>query len=600
MFRRIACVFALLAAAPAVRAQAPEELLSAGTQLYVRWDGMKAHRDAYSKTALGKMLAGDTGKFIDGIFGQMQETVGGLLTVQSLLGGAAPEKLQKLTADATEATKLLPLLGDKGFVLAVEVRKLEPPDGQVTIVLPDIGDNPKPFLGLMRLVVGIAQIEAKETKIEGRSVSHFEADPVQVAWWIEGKHGVVTVGTEKAEAVVKRMAGKGDKLASSPLYAKITGFKDFETGARAFLDVASVVKLAKTRGDDVAKLIDDLGLDSLKSLLFYSGFDGPAERGLTEFEIVGPRKGLLELTRGKPFTLADVPPLPEDVISWSMTNFDLPALYDVGVKTAEHVAKLIAPDAVGQVKEALDQANKFLGVNIRNDLLANLTGPIVSYTSPTEGPFVLGQTFAVKVKDAEKLHQALDTAIKAIGQAAGADVSVKKRKYRGIDLREVHVHQQGFFLVPTYVVQDGWLVFAFFPQPVQGYVLRSKGELPAWKPGPEVREALEKLPKQFVSVSVSDPRPTIKQVLSIAPMIAGLVNSLLPDAKIDVGTLPNAHEATRHLFPNVSVVSDDGKTLRQETRASLALPFDVSGVDTYVILLGFAGIAQYLRLATGG
>src|SRR5215831_4661871 len=193
MARRTALVVVWLALIPAARAQTPEELLPAGTQAYVRWDGMKAHRDAYSKTALGKMLAGDTGKFIDGIFGQMQETVGGLLTVQSLLGGAAPEKLQKLTADATEATKLLPLLGDKGFVLAVEVRKLEPPDGQVTIVLPDIGDNPKPFLGLMRLVVGLAQIEAKETKIEGRSVSHFEADPVQVAWWIEGKHGVVTV-----------------------------------------------------------------------------------------------------------------------------------------------------------------------------------------------------------------------------------------------------------------------------------------------------------------------------------------------------------------------------------------------------------------------
>jgi hypothetical protein len=599
MVRRIAFVVALLAVAPAARAQAPEELLPAGTQLYIRWDGMKAHRDAYNKTALGKMLAGDTGKFIDGIFGQMQETVGGLLTVQSLLGGAAPEKLQKLTADATEATKLLPMLSDKGFILAVEARKLEPPEGQVTLILPDIGDNPKPFLGLMRLVAGIAQIDAKEAKIEGRTVNHFEAESVRVAWWIEGKHGVVAVGTDKAEAIVKRMAGKGENLTSNALYKKIAGFRDFETGARAFLDVASVVKLVKTRGDEVAKLIDDLGLDSLKSLLFYSGFDGVAERGLTEFEIVGPRKGLLELTRGKPFTLADVPPLPEDVISWSMTNFDLPALYDVGVKTAEHIVKLVAPDSVAQVKEALDEANKFLGINIRNDLLANLTGPIVSYSSPAEGPFVLGQTFMVKVKDAEKLHAALDTAIKAIGQAAGADVSVKKRSYRGVDLREVHVRQQGFIFVPTYAVHDGWLVLSYFPQAVQGYVLRAKGEVPAWKPGPEVRDALEKLPKQFVSVSVSDPRPTIKQLLSIAPVIGGLVNSFLPDAKIDVGTLPNAHEATKHLFPNVSVVSDDGKALRQETRASLALPFDVSGLDTYVIVFGGAAVLQYLRLAVG-
>lgn len=592
MVRRIAIIVALLALVPAARAQAPEDLLPAGTQVYVRWDGMKSHREAYSKTALGKMLAGDTGKFIDSVFGQMQETVGGLLTVQSLLGGAAPEKLQKLTNDATAATKLLPMLGDKGFVLAIEARKLEPPEGQVTLILPDIGDNPKPFIGLMRLAAGLAQLEPKEGKIEGRSVSHFEAGPVHIVWWIEGKHGVVTVGTDVAEAVVKRLVGKGDKLASNALYKKLVEFKQFETGARGFLDVANVVALAKTRGADVAKLIDDLGLGSLKSLRFYSGFDGAAERGLTEFEIDGPRKGLLDLTRGKPFTLADVPPLPEDVISWSMTNFDLPGLYDVGVKTAEHIMKLVAPDDVAKIKETLDEVNKLLGVNIRNDLLANLAGPIVSYNSPAEGPLTLGQTFMVRIKDADKLHAALDTAIKAIGQATGADISVRKKKYRGVELREVHVHQQGFFFLPTYAVHNGWLIFGYYPQNVQGYILRATGEVPAWKPGPEVRAALDKLPKECVSISVSDPKPTVKQLLGIAPLLGALANSFLPDAKIEVGSLPNAHEAIKHLFPNVSVVSDDGKTLRQETRASLALPFDAAGVDTYVIVFAAFGFLR--------
>jgi hypothetical protein len=598
MVRRFAIVFGLLALVPAGRAQAPEDLLPAGTQMYVRWDGMTAHRDAYGKTALGKMLAGDTGKFIDGVFKQMQESVGGLLTVQSLLGGAAPEKLQKLTNDATEATKLLPLLGDKGFILAIEARGLEPPSGQITLIVPNIGDNPKPFAGLLRLAAGLAQIEPTESKIEGRSVSSFEAGPVRITWWIEAKHGVLTVGTDAAEAVVKRMTGKEDKLTSNPLYKRIAGFKQFETGARGFLDVTGVVKLAKTRGEDVAKLVDDLGLESLKSLTFYSGFDGVAERGLTEFEIAGPRKGLLNLTRGKPFSLADVPPLPDDVLSWSMTNFDLAGLYDVGVKTAEHVVKLIAPDAVAKVKETLEEANKFLGVNIRNDLLANLAGPIVRYTSPAEGPLVLGQTFLVKVKDPEKLHAAIDTALKAIGQATGAEVTIKKKKYRGVELREVHVHQQGFFFAPTYAVHNGWFVLGYYPQNVQGYILRATGEVPVWKPGPEVRAAFDKLPKEVVSVSVSDPRPSVKQLLSVAPPIAAAVSSAFPEMKFEVSSLPNAHEACKHLFPNVSVVSDDGKTLRQETRASLALPFDVAGLDTYVIAFGAAGAIQYLRFVS--
>jgi hypothetical protein len=56
----------------------------------------------------------------------------------------------------------------------------------------------------------------------------------------------------------------------------------------------------------------------------------------------------------------------------------------------------------------------------------------------------------------------------------------------------------------------------------------------------------------------------------------------------DVGLIPNAQEATRHLFPNVEVVSLNGNTLRLETRASLALPLDLGNSDT-LFLLGFLG-----------
>jgi len=37
--------------------------------------------------------------------------------------------------------------------------------------------------------------------------------------------------------------------------------------------------------------------------------------------------------------------------------------------------------------------------------------------------------------------------------------------------------------------------------------------------------------------------------------------------------IPHARMATNHLFPNITVTTDDGKKIRSETRASLALPF---------------------------
>src|SRR6185369_2013131 len=96
-FRRMV-VLAVLLAPGLARAQEPEQLLSAKTQFYFRWDGQKPHRDAYQKTALGKMMQGDTGKMIDNLYGLFRDKVQSSLTVQGLLEGAPPDQVQKIQA----------------------------------------------------------------------------------------------------------------------------------------------------------------------------------------------------------------------------------------------------------------------------------------------------------------------------------------------------------------------------------------------------------------------------------------------------------------------------------------------------------------------
>jgi hypothetical protein len=582
--------------APAVaRAQsAPEDLLPAGTQVYLRWDGVEAHRAGYEKTALGKMMQGDTGTFVTNVFAQVQDGIGSLLTVDQLLGGVPPEKLQKMQADAAEAAKLMGVLGKNGFVLAAEVRALEPPQAQLTLIVPDAGARPDPLFGALRLVANFAKAKLEEKKIDGRAVTVIALPPVHLAWWVEGKHAVVCLGTDAPEAMVKEMsAGNRARLTGSALYKRIEGFDKFETNARAFVDAEALVKLAGTRNKEVAQLLTKLGLDGLKGLAFYSGFDGGAERGLFELDTSGDRKGLLTLLNGKPFQLADVPALPPDVTAWSMTNFDAGVFYDIGLQAAESIVEVISPEDVAKVKEFAKVADAYLGVEIRKDLLGALGDKFVQYNAPSEGPLNLGQTILIKVKDARKAQEAISTAIKGLAKLAGGEVSVKKRTYHGVETHEVHVQQQGFFFVPTYAIHKDWLVVSFFPQQVQGYIRRANGDLPAWQPSARVRESLAKMPKEFISISYSDPRPTIKTLLSIGPMIGGLVNSLVPEAKFEVGSIPNAQEATHHLFPNVSITSDDGKTLRQETQASLALPIDAVGADNFVLFFGFASVFRF-------
>jgi hypothetical protein len=178
----------------------------------------------------------------------------------------------------------------------------------------------------------------------------------------------------------------------------------------------------------------------------------------------------------------------------------------------------------------------------------------------------------VKVKDAKKLQASLDQAAKALTRIPGAEMAQKKKTYHGIEVRELQLKAPGIFYTPTYAIHKDWLVFSLFPQPVQGYLLRASGEIPAWKPSQRLSESLDKFPGEYVSVSVSDPRPKVKFILSLAPIIASAVNSFAGGI-FDVSSLPNAHEVTRHLFPNVTITTDDGTTLRMESRASLALPF---------------------------
>jgi hypothetical protein len=588
----LAFVLLLLPGVAGAAEDVPERLLPASTQIYLRWDGIDTHKEAYAKTSLGQTMKGDTGAFIADLFDKLQTSAAALLTIDSLRRGLDPKTLKKMQADAKAAATLFPLLGKHGFILAGQLRQLDPPQGDLFLILPGMGDKPDPLFGALRLGIGLGQGKIEERTIAGRAVATLELPPLHLAWWVEGKHAVLALSTDKPEVVVKNMTASNRlPLTGSPLFKRIAGFKKFETNSRAFVDVASFVKMGSQRGKQVAQLLDDLGLMGLRSLVLYSGFDGRAERGLMEWDMPGPRKGLLALANGKPFMLGDVPPLPPDVVSWTTTNFDAAAFHDTAYRAAEQIVGLVSPDDVAKVKEIAKQINTTIGVDLRKDLLASLGAQFAYYTSPADGPFTLGQTLLFKVKDAEKLHATLEQIVKNLGTAAGKQVRIKKRDYHGVAVHEVYVKQEGFIFVPTYAIHKDWLVIGWYPQAVQAFVQRGKGQLAVWKPSPSVKESLDKLPKEFVSISYTDPRPSLKQLMSIAPLIAGAVSSFNQTLNFEVGSLPATQAVTKHLFPNISVTSDDGKTLRQDSLDSLSLPFDITGLDTYslFILVGAFG-----------
>lgn len=567
MWRRTALLLFLLWIPTLASAQdTPVRYLPSGCQLYLQWDGCRPHHEALKKSAIGKMLAGDTGKFLVEL-GRYAKKV-----VDKVGQDADPQAAELIW----EALTVFGEIGQDGFLVGVEVKSLTPPQVEAMLVFPNLADR---FLPLMEKILQASRAQVQQTKVEGRTLWHANVQGmVHFGWWKEGKDVVLTVGTQEPEAVVKRVAGGDAGLTKNPLYKKLKGFQEFATWGRGFFDMGTTLEMVQGLHPAANKIIGELGLNGITSVTFVSGFDGPAERSVAEIH-TAHRKGLLQLLNRKTIGLKDLPPLPADATGFSASNFNLGSLYKALLQVAEAGVKTFAPEGEApEVKEIVRQFEGVLGVSF-TDLFDSFDDLSVQYSSPAEGPLGLGTVMLFKVKDEKKLTTSLDALLKAIPPLPFFEVQAKRTRYHGGEVVTLlgRVEGQGEFGLLTYSVHKGWLLVANYPQPMYGFILRSRGELPTWKMPAEAAKVLKSMPQETTAISVSDPRPAVKGLLSLAPGLFYIANTIVPQVAkgipaFDLSVIPHAEEATRHLFPNVTVTTDDGKTIRIQSRSSLALP----------------------------
>jgi hypothetical protein len=445
----------------------------------------------------------------------------------------------------------------------------------------------------------------------------------EIAWWVEGDHFVLVAGTESVHRAVARIAKPGDGLLRNPLYKQVAAFKEFETSFRGFADVAAVrglvTRLSLPFMPDLSAKLESIGLNGLKSVVGYAGFDGEQSRFCLEMDWSGgARRGLSTVGGAKPLALADLPPLPADVSRFTAVRLDPAAIYEVALTLYDLAYPSAAEDSAEAVGVALKapkgepalkaaevarrrrdvlakSLDQMLGFGIKDDLLPALGDVVATYQSPREGVFNFNQVVCVSVKDRAAAERMGAQVARAFERAVGSPVSVRRKQHHGVEVRQLSVRNLGF-VTPTYAVTDGWAVLALYPQPVQGFVARSKGKLSAWKPDERTAATFARLPKTATALQYSDPRAALEQVLAVAPIFLGTVQQNLAafsegkDPKVlDVGLIPNAHEVSERLFPNVACWSDDGRVTRWQTFDSLALPTDeVFGPEFLVFFAGFA------------
>jgi hypothetical protein len=648
MSRYLVCGVALLLLAAPVRAQdPPEKLLSPTTQLFVKWDGLAAHKQAYQASIWGPVMAGPTGDTIRLLLARGPKYLGGDLLANPLLDGKPPEDLKAIHADLKHAEKALDLIADKGIVLAAEVREPRPtiggfgklvggllggndkpggggaelfvPEAQVLVIVPDVGDQAEVLFGSLRLLVRQDNVQLTPLPPALGRKGFILPDrgggpPVRVAWWVEGRHFVLYAGTAPVENIVAGMKANAAKggVTGHALFQRCLKTGQFESVARGFVDAESVVGLAKRlAGPFVPGLnerVDAIGLGNLKAVVFSSGFQGKESRALYEFDLPGERKGMARMLKPQPVTLNDLPPLPPDVSRFSMLRIDPAATYDGGLALVETLAvgenfgvedqAKTPAESIGLRKEYLArEVDKVLGVNIKEEFLPYLGDKLVIYQTPTEGLSVFGTVVCVSLKEPAKAKVAADRIARSLESFAGGPMKIRKKVYHGVEVREIYSNGFGV-LTPTYAVVNDWLVIAGHPQPVQGMILRAKGNLQRWKPDPETAARLSQMPSDAVGIQYCHPKSTVQNLCCIGPLVISTFsrfnfgNTETEFNPIDIGMIPNGHELSSHLFPNLTYTRDDGRTIRIETNESFSLPLEFMGFDAlaFGILTGLVGL----------
>ncbi len=434
-------------------------------------------------------------------------------------------------------------------------------------------------------------------------------EPTRMLAWSEGNDLVIVVAAETSDEMVGSVLDRRERnLLDSPLYKEAAAFKDYETLSNGFVDFQPAIReIAKMFGlGDLPKIMAALGLDGVQQVLWHSGVEGRHQRYTIDFIVPGERKGILRMLDGVSLAADKLPPLPSDLDQFHLFCLQPDSVCDVLRTSAYAIAEIFDDDsakAVLATDKSFRSATKQLGIDLQRDLFDSLGPRLLIYNSPSEGPLFAGAGVALQVKNPVKLQKAMAHLGKLA--ASGGEYQFVHLNRRGIDmmsLREAtsNTNTLGINInpfTPSFAIHDGWLVMALNPQTVDGFILRSASRPPSfslsqtdparapgtyqsWQPSPLLRQVVAKAARhspqlRILSIHESDPRPFIKFGLSFAPLLGSIMNSSFGE-KYDNRLIPNTQSIVEPLYPNVSIVCDDGRRVRFDGYKSAPFPLDSS------------------------
>ena len=174
-------------------------------------------------------------------------------------------------------------------------------------------------------------------KLSGRSISKIivpDTPGVELGWWAEGAHLVVSIGVNALESHVAVANGDEANFTTSDAWKKYGPDKaDFEMTSLIIFDIGAVRDTfsgmpipVPPMGPDAApltvgRIAELFGLDTVGAAVSRSGYKGEAMWTESTLEAPGDKEGLLAFAEQEPITFAQLPPLPKDTAGFVAGSF---------------------------------------------------------------------------------------------------------------------------------------------------------------------------------------------------------------------------------------------------------------------------------------
>jgi hypothetical protein len=459
------------------------------------------------------------------------------------------------------------------------------------------------FLGRMKEQMADEMHVTAETK-DGR-LWWTIGDPAKPAAFATTLRTSVLVSTDRSwvESVVT-----ADGAAAAGSLGEGEGFRRAREGAGggetalfAYANVPGILDLAtKEVGPDARRVMDALGVDTMKSAAYSMSFRGDGILDTILVDAPGAKHGILPMLKMRPATRKGLALAPANAFAYEESTFPLSTL----AGNVREILTRIDPAMQDKMDQALAQAREATGVDVEKDLLGALADDLAYHIAiPTTGGLFPEVVVSVAVKDPAAFETTFSKAVDGLLEHVGRSEEVsgrqrvidwKGRKLHVIDLQATQGDDPIPFTPTWTMLGDRW-VATLVPHTMKELLLR----LDAGEKGLEGQEDFQSLvaagPKGAGGVSYVDLQAVLALLYDTGvPLLQTVAKpNVLQQVpvRLDWAMLPPTR-TMRPYFRSIGMFSEcDGQTLK----------FAVHSPVGYVLpVMLVAGVAATFGMRRGG